>query len=381
MIYKKKIAFITGTRADYGKIKSLIASLKNSKKFKPIIFATGMHLQKLYGDTFTEIKNDFKNIPIYKLRNYKKDITMDLTLSLSIGVFNKFLFRVKPDLVIVHGDRIETLAASICCNLNDILLVHIEGGEVSGTVDECIRHAVTKLSHIHFVSNEKAKEILKLLGESESSIYVTGSPEVDVMIKKDLPSIESVKTRYEINFKEYAIIILHPVVNEKKITFAKEVKIFFKSIKCSNFNYVIIFPNNDKYSSVILKEIQKLKNKKNYKILPSMRFEYYLTLLKFANFIIGNSSSGIREAPVYGTKVINVGDRQKNRVKSSFISNINFSFRSIIKEINKVKKVKKIKKKQYLFGKGKTVEKFLEIINSQIFWETKKKKNFVIYKK
>ena len=188
-MYKKKILFLTGTRADYGKLKPLINKIKLDKNFEPTILATGMHMLKKYGKTYTEIVKDFKNVKLYKFVNQKKNDSMDLVLSNTIKKFNFYLSKINPDLVIVHGDRIETLAASIYCNLHNLLLVHVEGGEVSGTVDESIRHATTKLSHLHFVANQKAKKILRRLGELDKSIYVIGSPEVDTMIKKDLPSL------------------------------------------------------------------------------------------------------------------------------------------------------------------------------------------------
>ena len=137
----------------------MIEVLQNSKKYEIIIIATGMHMIKKYGYTYEEILKDFKNIKFYKfINNNDKYNTMDLVVSRTISQLNKIIHKIKPDLFVVHGDRSETLAAAICCNLNNILLAHIEGGEVSGTVDESIRHACTKFAHIHFVSNIKAKK-------------------------------------------------------------------------------------------------------------------------------------------------------------------------------------------------------------------------------
>ena len=213
---KKKIVFLTSTRADYGKLKPLILIIKKSKKFEPIIIATGMHMQRLYGYTFDQIKKDFVDIKIYKFSNQTAEESMDIVLSNTIKLLHKTLKLIKPNLVIIHGDRSETLAASIYCNFNNILIGHIEGGEVSGTVDESIRHATTKLSHIHFVSNMKAKRVLKRMGEIEKYIYVIGSPEVDTMIKKDLPSLKDLMWRYSIKFKKYAILLFHPVTTLEK---------------------------------------------------------------------------------------------------------------------------------------------------------------------
>ena len=374
-MYKRKILFLTGTRADYGKLKPLINVVKEDKKFSPLILATGMHMLKKYGKTYTEIIKDFKSVKLYKFINQKKNDSMDIVLSNTIKKLNFYLSKINPDLVIVHGDRIETLAASIYCNLHNILLVHIEGGEVSGTVDECIRHATTKLSHLHFVANQKAKKVIRRLGELEKNIYVIGSPEVDTMIKKDLPSLIDTKKRYDIKFNNYAIFLFHPVTTQKRIETLRQCKILFSAIKKSKNNYIIIYPNNDTYSDIIFKFIKKLKNDKKFKILPTIRFEYYLTLLKNSEFIIGNSSSGVREAPVYGVKSINLGNRQNNRIaKSSIIKNLNFSHKKILNEINKSKNHNTIK--SYNFGKGNSASKFINILKKRKFWLTDRQKYF-----
>ena len=374
MKLKKKIVFLTGTRADYGKLKSLIVSIKDNKNFEPIIIVTGMHLQKLYGSTYTEIQNDFADVKIIKFNNQKSEDSMDLILSNTIKKLSKILKNINPDLVLIHGDRVETLAASICCNLNNILIAHIEGGEVSGTVDESIRHATTKLSHIHLVSNMRAKNILVRMGEIKSNIYITGSPEVDIMIKSNLPSIEDVKSRYDIKFKNYAIFLFHPVTTLNKKIINTQLKSLFKAIKESSLNYVVIYPNNDTHSKIIFKYINKLKKNKNFKILPSLRFEYYLSLLKNSDFIIGNSSSGIREAAVYGVYSINLGDRQLNRIKSKLVNNLDFNERKILKAIKKIRKKKSTK--AFNFGKGQSAKKFKKIISKKNFWKTSVKKNF-----
>ena len=147
-----------------------------------------MHLQKKYGSTYLQIMNDFEKSKIYKVNNHMNNAQMDDLLGNTLKKVGRIIKKIKPDLVVIHGDRIETLAATITCNLNNILTCHIEGGEVSGTVDESIRHSTTKLAHTHFVSNYKAKKILIRMGELKKNIYVIGSPEVDLMLSKNLPN-------------------------------------------------------------------------------------------------------------------------------------------------------------------------------------------------
>ena len=162
----KKIVFLTGTRADFGKLKSLIEILNRHQQFEVHIFATGMHLDKKYGYTVHEIeKCGYPNI--YKYINHDKESMMDITLSRTIEGFANYIRLIQPDLIVVHGDRIEALAGATVGALNNILVTHIEGGELSGTVDELIRHAVSKLSHTHFVANFEAKKRLMQMGECD----------------------------------------------------------------------------------------------------------------------------------------------------------------------------------------------------------------------
>ena len=371
---KKKILFLTGTRADYGKLKILITATQLNKKFKPIILATGMHMQKHYGFTCNEIKKDFKNIELHTFSNQLKNSSMDLVLAKTIQCLNKLLKKIKPDLMIVHGDRVETLAASIYCNLHNVLIAHIEGGEVSGTVDESIRHACTKLSHIHLVANSTAQNVIQRLGELKRNTYVIGSPEVDTMIKKNLPSIEMVKKRYNIKFDKYGIFLFHPVTTLERKEVVSQCKKLFSAIIKSKKKFIIIYSNNDTYSEIIFTHIEKLRNNDNFRILPSLRFEYYLTLLKNSEFIIGNSSSGVREAPVYGVKSINLGNRQKNRILSNLVKDINFNEKIIIDELSRKKKGKS--KNAFNFGKGDSAKLFIKILSSNKFWKTDRQKYF-----
>ena len=373
----KNITFITGTRADYGKIKSLIKELqKKYKKYKTNIIITGMHNVKSFGNTKDEISKDkIKNC--YRFNNQSKNKNMDIALANTIKGINKFIKHNKTDLIIVHGDRVESLAGAITGCLNNIKVAHIEGGEISGTVDEIIRHSISKLSHIHFVTNEIAKKRLEQMGELKKNIFIIGSPDIDILLKKNLPTIESVKKRYDIIFDYYGICIFHRVTTElSKIKY--QIKSLVNCFLKSRFNYVILLPNNDLGSEIILNEINKLKKKKlpNFKILPSMRFEHYLTLLKNSNFLIGNSSSGVMEAPYYGVPTVDIGSRQKNRAKIKSKITLN-NFKNIFKLINKYKFKKFRYKPLSYFGSGKSDKKFLNILNKKRIWEIKNQKQFV----
>jgi UDP-N-acetylglucosamine 2-epimerase (hydrolysing) len=370
---KKKILFVSSTRADYGKLKSLIINIQNNKKFSTDVFVSGMHNLKLYGSTVGELKID-KIKKIYLHKNQTKFSKMDDILINTIRGFSPYLKKIKPDLVVIHGDRTEPLACALSALLNNFLVAHIEGGEVSGTVDEMIRHAISKISHIHLVSNLIAKKRLIQMGENKKNIFVVGSPDVDVILSKDLPKLAKVKKRYDINFENFNIGILHPVTTNLK-NLQKEANIFFSSLVDSKLNYILIYPNNDLGSQIILSELLKFKKYKNLKIFPSIRFEYYLTLLKNSSFIIGNSSSGIMEAPYYGVSTINLGNRQKNRLRSKLIKNIGFSKKIILETINSVKN-RKISKRKF-FGDGKSARKIEKLLSTDKIWRVKNQKTFI----
>ncbi len=373
----KNITFITGTRADYGKIKSLVIELqKKRSKFKTNLIITGMHNVKNYGNTKDEIDKDkIKNC--YRFNNQSQNKNMDIILANTIKGINKFVSKNPTDLIVVHGDRVESLAGAITGALNNIKVAHIEGGELSGTVDEIIRHSISKLSHLHFVTNQIAKKRLIQMGEIKKNIYIIGSPDLDILLGNSLPLLENVKQRYGIKFQNYAIFIFHPVTTELD-SIKKQIDKLIETLVKSQFNYIILLPNNDLGGNIIYEQILKLKRKKlkNFKIFPSMRFEYYLTLLKNSNFIIGNSSSGIMEAPYYGVPTIDIGSRQKNRAKIQSIFNQN-NFTKISKLISKYKEKKYNLKPLQYFGSGNSNKMFLSILKQKRVWKIKNQKQFV----
>ena len=369
----KKIVFLTGTRADFGKIKSLINILEGQKEFEVHLFVTGMHLMKTYGYTLLEIERcGFKNI--YTFENYTSETSMELTLAKTIEGFSTYVKKVKPDLIVVHGDRVETLAGAVTGSLNNILVAHIEGGEISGTVDELIRHSVTKMSHIHFVANDTARNRLVQMGEIPESIFKIGSPDIDIMFSKTLPSLTKAKAYYEIEFPVYAMAMFHPVTTEAS-QMKEYATNFIEALIQSKQKYVVIYPNNDMGSSAILAAYERIKTNKGFRIFPSLRFEYFLTLLKNARFIIGNSSAGIREAPYYGIPTINVGTRQENRALHAHIVNTSYAKNDIVQAIESDLHTGALPTHE--FGSGKSAETFLTCLKTDTFWDTNPQKQFL----
>lgn len=370
----KKIVFITGTRADFGKLKSLIDISIESKEFEVFIFCTGMHLQTKYGYTVDEIKkSSYKNI--YEFINFSSETTMDNTLAKTVLGFSDYIKNIKPNMIVVHGDRVESLAGAIVGSLNNVLVAHVEGGELSGTIDDSIRHAVTKLSHIHLVSNQEAKNRVIQLGEKSKSIKIIGSPDIDILKSKKLKQLNEVLKRYDIPYgKDYSLAIFHPVTTDTE-NLRDHVNHFVNALLKSSLNYIVILPNNDMGSSLIFEEYKRLKNIHRFKLFPSVRFEYFIVLLKNAKFIIGNSSCGIVEAPVFGVPTINVGRRQNNRTKNNNIIHCeHISEEQLLSCIEKAKSLR-IQPKD-IFGTGKSNEKFLAEIKKPDLWNMNMQKEF-----
>lgn len=369
----KKILFLTGTRADFGKIKSLISILEQQPEFEVFVAVTGMHLQEEYGYTLLEIQRcGYKNI--YTFQNHTHETTMDLTLAKTIEGLSSYIKNVKPDLILVHGDRVETLAGAIVGSLNNILVAHIEGGEISGTVDELIRHSVSKLSHIHFVSNAEAAKRLKQMGEVKESIFTIGSPDIDVMFSDKLPDLAVAKEYYQLFFESYAIVMFHPVTTEIK-DIEQYASDFVEVLLTDTHNYIVVFPNNDLGSQIILNAYERLKGNPRFRIFPSLRFEYFLTLLKNSQFIIGNSSAGIREAPYYGIPIINIGTRQQNRAVHADIINVDYG-KNNISEALKTIDSHQVQQTDADFGEGNSAELFLKSLQRKEFWQMNHQKQF-----
>jgi UDP-N-acetylglucosamine 2-epimerase (hydrolysing) len=373
----KKIVFLTGTRADFGKLRPLIDKIEKSPNFECHVFVTGMHTLEKYDFTYREVtKRGYKNVFIFM--NQAQTFRQDIILSNTVVGLSNFVNEINPDMIVIHGDRLESLAGAIVGSFNNLLVCHVEGGELTGSIDEMIRHSITKLSHIHMVSNTNAKKRLLQLGESSNTIFTIGSPDIDVMLSKDLPSKKQLLKTYEIPFDKYAILLFHSVPTTIDTLIFEINELILAAIN-SEKNFIVILPNNDPGSDIIINVYNKLKNNLHFKKFPSLRFDYFLTLLKNSEFIIGNSSSGIIEAEIYGIPAINIGTRQNNRSKNKNIINVVSENKKILSAIKKTsgKKFKPL----HEFGTGKSASKFIEILLNLKTWDISIQKKFIEIKK
>lgn len=362
---RRRILFVSGTRADFGKLKPLILEVDRDPAFECTVFATGMHLLPRYGLTVNEIRRaGIANIVSHMNQDDAGAGRMDQAMSATIQGVSACLHSMKADLLVVHGDRVEALAGAVAGVLNNVLTAHVEGGELSGTVDEVLRHAISKLARVHFPANEEAKRRLLQLGEAEDAIHVIGSPDIDIMLSDELPHLSEVMAHYEIPFEKYGILIYHPVSYEPK-PLDSRVEEVLAGISSSGLPFVAIFPNNEPGSDVILRAYENAAKSTCLKLIPSMRFEYFATLLKHARCILGNSSAGIREAPVYGVPCVNVGSRQRNRFRHAAIQDVPES-RDAIAE--RLRDLPEAVPRSTFFGDGRAASRFMAVLRGTAVW-------------
>jgi len=373
---KKRVIFLTGTRADFGKLKSLITTLNNNNAFDTHVFATGMHMLSKYGYTIDELEKE--KIPnLYKYINHSGNSSLESIMASTLIGFGNYIQEFKPDLVVVHGDRVEALAGALAAGFKNIPVAHVEGGEISGTIDEHLRHAISKVAHLHFVANPEAKKRLIQMGEKPQDVFVIGSPDIDIMLSGKLPGLNATKKRYDIKFDKYAILIYHPITTEIESLQDQTIAICEAALS-SNMNYIVIHPNNDPGTDVIQNVYNaKFAGNPKFKFFPSIRFEYFLTLLKNSNFIMGNSSSAVREAPYYGVPALNIGTRQNNRVASNdCLFNCRADQKAILALTNRFANEKIRFKPTKIFGYGNSHKNFLNVLTKKGIWNKKIQKQF-----
>ena len=327
-----------------------------------------MHLSKKHGYSVKDIIAD--KIPIYKKinTNFESDDEKKHIFSLSKEMVNLSISynKIKPDLVLVTGDRAEMFVAALTAAYMKIAVAHIQSGDLSGHIDGSIRHAITKISHLHFASCEDSKKRVLKMGEEKWRVYNTGAPQLDDF---NLPSKiringlnKKLKTKIE---KEFIIVMQHPVLYEN-INSGFQIEETLKALEKFPLQKIVIYPNIDTGNNKIIKIIEKYKNKKNFKIFKNLRREHFIFLLRNASMLIGNSSCGILEAASFKLPVINIGDRQKGRLQSKNIINTGYSSKQIMKAIKIIQKSKKFKKNlskcKNLYGDGKSSMRIVNIL-------------------
>ncbi|MGR3637291.1 MAG: UDP-N-acetylglucosamine 2-epimerase [Shimia sp.] len=367
----RSILFLTGTRADFGKLEPLAAALQ-AADFSVSYFVTGMHMLDRYGLTKIEVHRQ-RGAIVHEFLNQRPDDPQDIILAKTVVGFSDYVTETRPDLVVVHGDRIEALAGALVAATNYIPCAHIEGGEVSGTIDEIFRHCNTKLSSHHFVSSQDAKRRIMAMGEPEGAIHVIGSPELDFHAAPSGVTLDDVKARYEIPFDDFGLVTFHPVTSEQE-TIGAQAHALFSELEASGRNFVVIAPNNDPGSAAIFAELDALSTDR-FRQFPSMRFNHFSELMKTAACMIGNSSAGVREAPFLGLPSLDIGTRQTNRAQSGSVTTCAADDRAAISDFL-TKQWGRRHAPHTGFGEGRAADRFAEILSDPDFWDQTLQKAF-----
>ncbi|RLK60032.1 UDP-N-acetylglucosamine 2-epimerase (hydrolysing) [Actinokineospora cianjurensis] len=316
---RREVLFVTGTRADFGKLRDIMLAVQASTHLSARVVVTGMHLLRRYGYTVHEVERVGLR-RLHLIPNQVEGEPTALVLANTVQALARLVHEERPDAVVVQGDRVEALAAALVGSLHNVRVIHIEGGELSGAIDDSVRHSISKHAHVHLVANDRARLRLEQMGEESHRIFVVGSPEIDILTSPDLPPLDAVRSRYDIPFDRYGVLVMHPVTNEAGATGALASSVV-DAVLGSAGNWVIIDPNNDEGCADIRLQLDRCVGPR-FARLPSMRFEHFVTLMRNADVVLGNSSSGVREAPVVGTRAVNVGTRQRGRTEALGVVNV-----------------------------------------------------------
>lgn len=381
----KRICVITGTRAEYGLLKPLIMKMIDDKEIDLKLVVTGMHMSTEFGLTYKLIEEDGIVIDekIEILLSSDSHVATSKAMGLAIISFSEYINRTKPDMVIVLGDRYEILAASISAMVANVPIAHIHGGEITeGAQDDVFRHCITKLSYLHFTSTESYRKRVMQLGEEPNRVFNVGAIGIENI--KELKLLSKEEIEKSINFalnKKFALVTFHPVTLEQGLAEIQITELLGALEEFDDMKFIITKANSDNEGRKINRKIDEFisKNPEKYIGFVSMGQLKYLSVMKYCSMVIGNSSSGIIEAPSFNIPTINIGDRQKGRLQAKTVINCDPIKSDIIKAIKRglSKEFKdKISKIENPYGDGDTSNKILYEIKKALSKEIELKKTF-----
>ena len=368
---KRKICVITGTRADYGLLYWIMKDVLDDPELKLQVVATGMHLSPEFGHTINSITGDGFNVDAEVEMLLSSDSVVGVTKSLGLGVigFADVLERLKPDLIVVLGDRFEILAAVQAALIARIPVAHLHGGETTeGAFDEGIRHSITKMAHLHFVSAEPYRKRVIQLGESPDRVFMVGAPGLDYIKRKKLLDREAFEKSIDLDLGELSFLVtLHPETLSGQSTEKAAIALLDGLAEFHNARIIFTKSNADTHGRIINELLESYVDRapERMKIFTSMGQLRYLSALKHVDVVIGNSSSGIIEAPALGVPTVNIGVRQKGRLMASSIIQCNSDKNAIAASIRKAvtKEIKAIAaQKPSLYGSGQASRQIVSIL-------------------
>lgn len=380
---KRKICVVTGTRAEYGLLSRLMRMIKDSDQTQLQIIATNMHLSPKYGNTYQEIEKDGftidKKIPI--LEEGKDDANATLkSMAKALAGFADAYDELKPDMVVVLGDRYEILAAATAALIERIPIAHIHGGEITeGAYDDAIRHSITKMSHLHFASTEDYQRRIIQLGEQPNTVWYVGAIGVENI--KKLPLLSKEEIEESINFKldgNTILVTYHPVTLGTH-TAEHDIKEFIAALEArKDLRIVFTMPNSDTGAQAIVDAINAFvaENSDRAVAYKSLGIKRYLSVMKYVGAVVGNSSSGLVEVPSFGIPTLNIGDRQKGRIAAESVYNCQTDTASILKGLDVIMSpdfMQMAKQIKNPYDKEGTAQRIFDVISTYPLEQLKQK--------
>jgi UDP-hydrolysing UDP-N-acetyl-D-glucosamine 2-epimerase len=365
------IGLVTGTRAEYGLLSRTIELLQLDPNFTTKVFACGTHLSPEFGYTLTELETQqVKNIiPVEMLLSTVSRVGLAKSVGLGVMSFADAFSRTNIEVIIILGDRYEMLAAAQAAMFLGIPIIHIHGGEVTeGAFDDAIRHSITKMANVHFPATKEFSKRIQQLGESKQSIFVVGAPGIDNIINAPRMSKDELEASLGFSFTDNVCLVTYHHVTNTANTTENDIQPLVDAIKKTpDINYIITYPNADGGGSEIITQWKTIENLPHVHIVPSLGFKRYLSVMKYVKCVIGNSSSGIIEAPSFHVGTVNIGTRQKGRPRANSIIDVEMNENLVKEAILKCFSsdfIEFVKHSPNPYGDGGTAEKIIEKLSS-----------------
>lgn len=380
----RKICVVTGTRAEYGLLCRLMRLIQESPETQLQVIATNMHLSPKYGNTYQEIEKDGftidRKIPIIDETAPDNAVTTVKSMATALAGFAEAYVELKPDMVVVLGDRYEILAAAEAALIERIPIAHLHGGEVTeGAYDDAIRHSITKMSHLHFTSTEEYRKRVIQLGEQPDRVFYVGAPGVENIKKFPLMSKEEVEESVSFKLDEYTILVTYHPVTLGEHTAEKDIKEFIGALEeRKDLRVFFTMPNSDTGSQAIVKAINAFvaNNPDRAVAYKSLGIKRYLSVMKYAGAVVGNSSSGLLEVPSFGIPTLNIGDRQKGRIAADSVYNCETDKESVLKGLDVIMSSEfknKAAETHNPYEKANTSEEIFKVISTYPLEQLKQK--------
>jgi GDP/UDP-N,N'-diacetylbacillosamine 2-epimerase (hydrolysing) len=366
-VLRRRIAYVTGTRADYGLFSEPLKRIREHPDLELTLLVTGMHLEPEFGMTVQEIEADGQPVAA-RIRNLTGDdraADQALAIGNAIAGITPALDEARPDVVIVLGDRGEMLAAAIAAAHLNIAVAHVHGGEVSGTVDELVRHAISKLAHVHFAATAEAAERLRRMGERTDHVHVVGAPGIDYLSRfEPLPEAELDAELGTPPGLPFVLFTQHPVTLEL-VDAARQMEASLDALDDTGVEVVATYPNADAGGRAMIDVLEKRRGGR-FHVVPNLGRRRYASLMSRAAAMVGNSSSGVIEAPFFGLPVVNIGTRQRGRLRAGNVIDVGYDRKAIREALSCALSdqafIEKARRTENPYGDGHAGERIVEVL-------------------